>query len=522
MRNIWNNKNINLNLVLRLLTLSMPMLALPIASAQEVPAPTVTKIYENDFSEQFDSDRWPACELRKGDDGNGYLAMRTWLLNFSHKDLPKHQFVRFRLRIIISGTVEGTPLVEATDYWTVSVKNGPLLLRTTFQNPGAEKRGVADGFGQSFPDEFPAALHPSRTGAVGEQPGLDENSVYEFDLVLSHADDELVVEFQHAYTDYKGEDWYVDGAKLEVISAPTPRTEADLAGLWKKLVGDDAMAAKAAIGEFVLSGKAGSDYVAKRWKAFAAETAPGGRGEKRLVAEIEKHMAALGSDEFVERVHARNALKKLGDPAIPHLEKKLKGELPAEEKSAIKRIVATLRKSSKAPLEPGYQKRLIASRVARVLRISGVTTQGLKVSGSDPRFLGALTDGYAADKVSNFNEAPKYVWFDSGKGKEGWVQYDYEKEHTFSSAEVFWLESKQNKVSGARLPQSWELSYLEGEKWKPVTVNGKYSITLGKWDRVQFTPVKTKAIRLTAKSKPDASRMGLLEFRLGEEKAGSD
>lgn len=198
---------------------------------------------------------------------------------------------------------------------------------------------------------------------------------------------------------------------------------------------------------------------------------------------------------------------------------RIRGKLSTGEKSALKKIVAALRKASKSPIAAGYKKQLIASRVARVLRISGAATQGLKVSGSDSGYLGALTDGYAADKVSNFNEAPKYVWFNSGGGKEGWIQYDYDKERTFSSAEVFWLESKQNTKSGARLPESWELSYLDGEQWKPIKVKGKYGITLGKWDRVEFTPVKTKAIRLTAKSNPAAPRMGVLEFRLGEAKA---
>ena len=499
----------------------LAMLVLVPAPAQEPIAPTVTKVYENDFTDTYDGDRWPVCELKKGEDGNGFLGMKTWLLKFFHSDLPEHDFVRLRLRIIVGGSVEGTPLVEATDYWTVSVRDGPLLLRTTFQNPGKEKRGVVDGFGQSFPDEYPAALHPAQTGSVGHQAGLVENGIYEFDLVFPHAGESLVVEFQHAYTNYAQEDWYVDGAKLEVISGVTRRTEVELAELWERLAGDDPMAASRAIDGFVLSGKGGVEYVQKRWRGFADEIAPGGIIEKQLAAEIEKHAGDLGNDNFVTRVGAREELKKLGGAAVPHLEKKLQGgNLPAAEKIALKKVLGSIRKSSKVPIEPGYRKRLVESRVARVLRISGERTRGLKVSGSDPSYLGALTDGYAADKVSNFNEAPKYVWFESGGGKEGWVQYDYEQERLFDSAEVFWLESKQNKKSGARLPRSWSLSYLDGKEWKPVAVKGKYPVTLGKWDRVRFAPVKAKSIRLTARSQIDATRMGLLEFRLPAAKAG--
>ena len=55
---------------------------------------------------------------------------------------------------------------------------------------------------------------------------------------------------------------------------------------------------------------------------------------------------------------------------------------------------------------------------------------------------------------------------------------------------------------------------LDGEDWKPVKATTAYGISFGKFDRVEFAPVKTKSIRLTANSTPAAKRMGLLEFRL--------
>jgi DUF1680 family protein len=117
-----------------------------------------------------------------------------------------------------------------------------------------------------------------------------------------------------------------------------------------------------------------------------------------------------------------------------------------------------------------------------------------KVSSSrmTPALKVALTDQYEPQN-SNDHTRPYYHWWPLNNSWQ-YVQYDFEKPETISSSKVYWYDD--GPWGGCRIPDAWELEYLENGEWKPVKITGKYTITKDGWDEVQFEPVTTNAIKM--------------------------
>jgi uncharacterized protein len=107
----------------------------------------------------------------------------------------------------------------------------------------------------------------------------------------------------------------------------------------------------------------------------------------------------------------------------------------------------------------------------------------------------ALTDQYEPEN-SNDHAKPYYHWWPLNNSWE-WVQYEFESVETISSSRVYWFDD--GPWGGCRIPDAWELQYLENGKWKPVKLKGKYTITKDGWDEIQFDPVSTKNLKLKVK-----------------------
>jgi hypothetical protein len=57
--------------------------------------------------------------------------------------------------------------------------------------------------------------------------------------------------------------------------------------------------------------------------------------------------------------------------------------------------------------------------------------------------------------------------------------------------------------------------YQEGERWKPVEAASAFSTTADVFNRVDFKPVQTTALRLEVQLKPEFSG-GILEWKVGQ------
>ena len=125
--------------------------------------------------------------------------------------------------------------------------------------------------------------------------------------------------------------------------------------------------------------------------------------------------------------------------------------------------------------------------------------------------LNAVNDGILP-LSSHDLDIPRHTWWDH-KGTTEWMQYTLDAPKEISSADVYWFDDGAVN-GGCRVPASWTLNYWDGVAWQPVVVTGgAYGTAQDAFNRVQFKPVVTSQIRITANLKPGWSG-GVLEWRL--------
>lgn len=96
------------------------------------------------------------------------------------------------------------------------------------------------------------------------------------------------------------------------------------------------------------------------------------------------------------------------------------------------------------------------------------------------------------------------------KGTPEWIQYDFKEPATVKKATVSWFDD--TGTGECRLPKSWHITHLTtAGKWEPVKTTGSYPITKGTPVEVNFTPVKTTALRLELQL-ADKFSAGLFEW----------
>jgi DUF1680 family protein len=116
-------------------------------------------------------------------------------------------------------------------------------------------------------------------------------------------------------------------------------------------------------------------------------------------------------------------------------------------------------------------------------------------------------------KNSNDQSIDRFTWWPH-KGTAEWVQYDFDKPMTVSSAAVYWFDDTPTK-GGCKLPKSWRLVYKDGNAWRPVAEPGEYAVAKDKFCEVKFKEVTTTALRLEVQLEKEFSG-GILEWRVGK------
>ena len=111
---------------------------------------------------------------------------------------------------------------------------------------------------------------------------------------------------------------------------------------------------------------------------------------------------------------------------------------------------------------------------------------------------------------SQDRNVPRFTWWDH-RGTTEWVQYTFDAPRTVSAAEVYWYDDTGS--GHCRVPQSWQLLYRDGDAWKPVRGGSSLGTELDKFNRVEFSPVQTSALRIEAQLQPEFSA-GVLEWKV--------
>ena len=144
------------------------------------------------------------------------------------------------------------------------------------------------------------------------------------------------------------------------------------------------------------------------------------------------------------------------------------------------------------PLNPEGTRPLPAPTLAFTSRVR---------AGKITRQLAAVNDQVVPRDSSDLS-APYYHWWPE-KDKWEWIEYDFVRPATISESSVYWFDDRP--WGGCRIPDGWELLYLSGNVWKPVTAISKYTVTRNAWDTLRFKPVSASAVKLKVKLNKDFS-----------------
>jgi uncharacterized protein len=109
---------------------------------------------------------------------------------------------------------------------------------------------------------------------------------------------------------------------------------------------------------------------------------------------------------------------------------------------------------------------------------------------------------------SNDQSVLYFDWWPS-KNTWEWVQYDFEKPLTISKTKVYWFDDGPD--GGCRIPDEWEILYLNGNIWEPVSTMSRYKVTKDEWNTLVFKPVVTQSVKIKVRLKRDFSA-GIYEW----------
>ena len=116
----------------------------------------------------------------------------------------------------------------------------------------------------------------------------------------------------------------------------------------------------------------------------------------------------------------------------------------------------------------------------------------------------------AEPKNSIDHSIPRFTWW-SHLGTSEWIQYEFKAPAKASAVEVYWFDDTGR--GQCRTPKSWALLYREKGEWKPVANASEYGVKKDAYNRVDFEPVTTDAVRIEVQLQPRFSG-GILEWKV--------
>jgi len=151
----------------------------------------------------------------------------------------------------------------------------------------------------------------------------------------------------------------------------------------------------------------------------------------------------------------------------------------------------------------------IASK-ARTVVVKAPIQNDAPESASTEEWAWGVNDQWEPKSSSDISKPYHYWWMKRGTPET--LAYEFENEETVSNVEVYWLDIDQYD-GNFRVPESWKLYYKDGDSWKEVEAKGSYTTKKDCYNSLDFTPVKTKGLKIVAKLQNGESG-GVLEWKV--------
>jgi DUF1680 family protein len=136
---------------------------------------------------------------------------------------------------------------------------------------------------------------------------------------------------------------------------------------------------------------------------------------------------------------------------------------------------------------------------------------------ASPKLSGQAMNGNAAkdgiESRSSHDNSP-LSHFDWWPDRSVTVTCDYtwDQPITIKQTQAYWWDDSTTG-GGCKVPASWRALYKEGDEWVPVETKDEYGVAADKYNKVNFTPVETTALRLEIRIRDDAS-VGIQEWKV--------
>ncbi len=211
---------------------------------------------------------WSETKVSANSGGKSYhgpFGSQPVSLTLDH--LPAHHWVKVTFDLYIIGSWDGSSPVWGPDLWSFSVRGAQRLISASFCG-----WGYAGNDEQSYPDDYPNAIHPAWTG-VAERNVVDikdsdrpKNGLYKMEVLFPHTDDQVILDFAGAYVDPPSEQqvWGIGNFEMHTFSAETLTDKDALPRLWEELAGEDSVAADTALWRFVGAGEKATSFIKEK------------------------------------------------------------------------------------------------------------------------------------------------------------------------------------------------------------------------------------------------------------------
>ncbi len=121
-----------------------------------------------------------------------------------------------------------------------------------------------------------------------------------------------------------------------------------------------------------------------------------------------------------------------------------------------------------------------------------------------------VNDQWEPKSSSDISKPYHYWWLRNGTSES--LAYEFDQSYTVSGVEVYWLAFDHYDVI-YRVPSSWTLYYKSDNQWKEVTALTPYGTEEDCYNRLDFEPVTTTALKIVAQLQDGASG-GIIEWKV--------